>query len=282
MGGKFARSWSLVKASASVLRQDPELLVFPAISGIALLVLTAAFAIPAMGMGAIDTLAASQGEVPARYYVIGFFFYFLQYFVIFFFNAALVGAVMIRLDGGDPTVGDGLRIASSKLVVILCYAFIAATVGMLLRLLQERLGFVGRIVVGLIGIGWNLATYLVVPVLVDREVGPLEAVKQSAQLLKETWGENVIGQAGIGLAFGIIGVGVVIAGAAFLLLAVKTGNVLLIGIAAIALVAGVALTALVQTALAGVYAAALYRFASNGEGSGALDAGVLRAAFAAK
>ena len=29
---------------------------------------------------------------------------------------------MIRLEGGDPTVGDGLRIASSKLGSILGYA----------------------------------------------------------------------------------------------------------------------------------------------------------------
>lgn len=35
---------------------------------------------------------------------------------------AMQGAAMIRLEGGDPTVADGLRTARSKLGVILGYA----------------------------------------------------------------------------------------------------------------------------------------------------------------
>jgi hypothetical protein len=76
--------------------------------------------------------------------VILFLFYLSQYFVIFFFNSALVGAAMIRLDGGDPTVRDGLRIARSRIVQILGYAAIAATVGLILRVIEERAGFIGR------------------------------------------------------------------------------------------------------------------------------------------
>src|SRR5437773_3238791 len=105
---------------------------------------------------------------------------------------------MARLDGGNPTVGDGLAIASSKLTSIAGYTLIAATVGMVLRAIQERVGFLGKIVVGILGAGWSIATYLVVPVLVTRDIGPVEAVKESAMLLRRTWGENLIGQGGIG------------------------------------------------------------------------------------
>ena len=130
-----------------------------------------------------------------------FLFYLVQYFIIFFFNSALVGAAMIRLDGGDPTVRDGLRIASSKIVPIIGYAAIAATVGLILRIIEERAGFIGRWIAGLFGLAFTVATFLTVPILVTRDVGPVEAVKESAVLLKKTWGENIIGNAGMGLVF---------------------------------------------------------------------------------
>ena len=108
-------------------------------------------------------------------------FYLAQYTVIFFCNTALVGAAMIRLDGGDPSVSDGFRIASERIGKIVAYAFISATVGMFFRWLSEK-GLLGRIVAGLIGVTWNIATYLVVPVLVVEDVGPIEAIKRSAAL----------------------------------------------------------------------------------------------------
>ena len=133
---RFSRSWGLIKASAGVLAQDKELLVFPLLSAICALVVAAAFVLPALGLGALDGLG--NGGVPLATYLLAFLFYLAQYFVIFFFNSALVGAAMIRLDGGDPTLRDGLRIAAGKALPILGYAAIAATVGMVLRALQGR------------------------------------------------------------------------------------------------------------------------------------------------
>ena len=111
---RFSRSWGLIKASAGVLSKDKELLVFPLLSGVCTLIVAAAFLLPAFGLGALDGLR--EGGMPVTAYVFAFLFYLVQYFVIFFFNSALVGAAMIRLDGGDPTLSDGLRIASGKLV----------------------------------------------------------------------------------------------------------------------------------------------------------------------
>jgi len=93
-------------------------------------------------------------------------FYVVAYFITLFFNTALVGAAMIRMDGGNPSLGDGLRIAWERKGRIFGYACIAATVGLLLRSLEEKVGWLGRLVVKLIGVGWALATFLVVPVLV--------------------------------------------------------------------------------------------------------------------
>ena len=278
---RMARSWTLVKASASILMKDQSLLVFPLISGIAVVMVMATFILPLGGFDALHQLSGDDGKpMSAAQYAIVFAFYLCQYFVIFFFNTALVGAVMLRLDGKDSTVGDGLRIAASKLYPILGYAFIAATVGMLLRALQERVGFIGQIVVGLVGMGWTLATYLVVPVLAARDVGPYEAVVESARLFKKTWGESVIGQAGLGLAFGLIYLGVAICGLILVFMAVAMHSVPLIVMTGIVAVGALLLTSLVRAALAGIYAAALYRYATDSHGPDGFDPKALEKAFA--
>lgn len=278
---RFSRSWSLIKASAGVLAKDKELLVFPLLSAVCTLIVSAAFVLPALGLGALDGLRAGGG-VSLAVYVLAFLFYLVQYFVIFFFNSALVGAAMIRLDGGDPTLHDVLRIARSKVVPILGYAAIAATVGMVLRAVQERAGIVGRLVSGVLGVAWTLASFLVVPVLVSRDIGPIDAVKESALLLKKTWGENLIGQGGVGLVFGLLFFGLVFAGVLAIVAVATTGKGMLIGLVVALFIGALLLASLVQAALSGIYSAALYRYATGEGASEGFDAQLLGQAFTPK
>lgn len=280
---RVSRSWGLVKASASVLTQDKELLLFPIVSLGAMLVVLACFALPMFGLGVLNGgLHGSSRTVSAGLYLVGFLFYFAHYFVIFFFNAALVGAAMMRLEGKDTSFSDGLRIASSKVGVIAGYALIAATVGVVLRLIQERVGFIGKIIVGLLGVSWTLATYLVVPVLVSKDVGPIDAVKESALLLKKTWGENLIGNLGIGAGFAFIYLGVIACAVALVGLAVMSHSTALIVSMVLVCLVAIAITVLVQAALSGIYEAALYRYATEGEGSSGFDSSALKLAFSPK
>lgn len=274
MFDRLARSWTLVKASAAVLRSDKELLLFPVISGIATLLVAASFAVPVIGLRLFE-----GGEIGPLGAVVGFLFYLCQYFVIFFFNTALVGAAMIRLEGGDPTVADGLRIARSKLGVILGYAAIAATVGLLLKAASERAGAFGKILIGLLGMAWTVGTFLVVPILVTRDVGPIDAVKESMTLLKRTWGENVAGNVGIGLAFGLLTTLVVIASIALVIGAAAIGGGKLALVAIILAVIAIAGVAVIQAALSGVYSAAVYRYAVDGQAPQGFASTELQAAF---
>ena len=273
---RFSRSWALAKASAGVLRSDKELLLFPVISSIAVLLVVATFAIPVIGLRVFE-----NGEMGPLGFVLGFVFYVCQYFVIFFFNTALVGAAMIRLQGGDPTVADGLNIAKSKIVPILGYAAIAATVGIILKAIEERAGFVGRIIIGLLGTAWTIATAMVVPVLVAQDVGPIDAVKESISLLKKTWGENIIGNAGIGLAFGLVSFLVIIVGVVLGVAAFSIEPWLGLTVAVLAVIA-LLIVGVLQAALSGIYSAALYRYAMDGQAPAGFEGGALQLAFKPK
>src|SRR6185437_8830886 len=118
-------------------------------------------------------------------YAAMFVFYFLDYFVIIFFNSALVACVLKQIDGVQPTLGYGLAVARQRLPQILGWALLTSTVGILLRLLEEK--------VGLLGMAWSVTSFLVVPVLVAEDTGPIESYKRSVEMLRRTWGEQIIG-----------------------------------------------------------------------------------------
>lgn len=279
MAGSFSNSFALVKASANVLRLDKELMVFPLMSSVAAILVTASFVVPVFWTGGWQIFA--EGE-QASYlaYALGFLFYLSQYTVVFFFNSALVGAALIRLDGGDPTVSDGLAIASKRMGAIVGYAAIAATVGMILRFISERAGFLGRLGAGLVGMAWNLATFLAVPVLVTKDIGPIDAVKESAALFRRTWGEQVIGNFGMGWAVFLMGLSWTFVSVGLFMAASAVAPQLLIAAVAIAIV-GYLFLALFSAALKGVYTAALYRYAMTGD-VGYFDPQIMGNAFRSK
>ncbi|MDQ3287878.1 MAG: DUF6159 family protein [Pseudomonadota bacterium] len=275
MFDKFSRSWTLVKASAAVLRADRELMLFPVISSMATLVVLATFAAPAfvwrMFANGIDPISLAWALL----------FYFCQYSVIIFFNCALVGAAMIRLQGGDPTLADGMAVARSRIRSILGYAAIAATVGVLLQSLKNQDNFFVRLLGGGLGVAWTLGTFLVVPVMVSQDIGPIDALKKSVSLLRRTWGENAIGTVGLGFFFGLLSFAVVIAGALLAYAALQVSSLLALAVVAI-FVIGLLLLGVYQAALSGVYSAALYRYADDGVVPLGFQGAQLERAFAAK
>jgi len=272
----FGRSWALAKASLSVLRSDKELLLFPFVSFIGLVLVTIGFAIPWFAVGGLNQVETGQMNIVS--WVVLFLYYLVAYAVTFYFQTALVAAAMIRLDGGDPTLGDGFRAASSRLPQIIGYALIAATVGMILRAISERAGLLGQIVIGIVGFAWNLATFLVVPVLVMEKVGPIDAIKRSGSLLRRTWGEQLIGAGGIGIVFGLLFVLVLVVGAILLVAAVQASVVLAVAILGVMLVLA-GLIGLIGSAASGVYTASLYRYATKGDAGTNFDTNVVAGAF---
>jgi hypothetical protein len=153
----------------------------------------------------------------------------------------------------------------------------------ILRAIQERVGFIGRIIVGLVGAGWAVATFLVVPVIVTSDRGATGAISESAALLKRTWGENVAGQVGLGAAFGLVYFGLaggsVILALSILLAASSAAAPALFFLFAVVVVLAFLACMLVHATLSGIYSAVLYRYAAGGSDAPGFGRSVLESAF---
>jgi hypothetical protein len=284
MFARLSNGWQLAKQSFQVLRMDKELLLFPIMSGIACALVLATFAVPLWFSGYFQSLDPEQVDQLKQnplVYVVTFLFYFANYFTIVFFNSALVACAVIRFHGGNPTVGDGLRAASARLPQIFGWALVAASVGMILKAIENRSEKVGALVAGLLGMGWTFVTFFVVPVIVIEKAGPVEAIKRSTSIIRKTWGESLAANFGIG------GITMLLTLPAILLLmlgvAVAGSVNIWLGSALIAVaVVGIVAMSLISSALNAILLAALYLYAANNEVPDAFDAEQLTGAFARK
>lgn len=253
---RLSIGWQLTKVSLGVLRKEKSLVLLPFLS---LLITGAVWAIFFVS---IFFLAAPTDPFGSVLFYVGLaVVYFVTFFVSIYFNAAVMGAAMIRLNGGDPTIADGLKVASENLGRIAGWALLTATVGLILRIISERFGWVGRIVASIAGVAWGIVTYLVVPVLIFEKIGPWAAVKRSGSLLRKTWGEAAGGYLTLG------GIFVLLALPALLLIVLGAifggllGLVIALGIAVVYwLILG-----LVGSAAQSILVTALYRYATTGQ-----------------
>ncbi|HTV43250.1 MAG TPA: DUF6159 family protein [Candidatus Sulfotelmatobacter sp.] len=259
--GKIFRTWSLMSDSWQVLKLDKSLVVLPLISGVCCLLLLASFAIPIVATGAWRPPGHDSETVrQVIYYGTIFAFYAANYFIVVFFNAAIVACAATRMGGGNPTIGDGIRAAASRLPVIAGWALVSATVGLILQIIEDRSDKIGQIVAGLLGMAWTVVTFLVVPILVIENKNPIAALQESTALLKRTWGEQLISNfsfSGIFFllalpALGLIALGFVLGSAVAVFACVGLGVVYLI------------LLSLIQSALQAIFQTALYLYARDG------------------
>ena len=284
MFDKISRSWSLAGQCWNVLKEDPALLVFPLLSSIVLLVLLGSFALPMFAFYHNLQPALADGNTTHTsrllFYITMYAFYFVSYAVMMFFNSALISVALKRLDGESASVSEGLQMALARLPAILGYAAIAATVGTILRSIEERVGFVGRIVIGIIGAGWTIATAMTLPVLIEEDVGPIEAISRSLALLRRNWGENVIGNGGISLGVAVVAIPIFVLGWLLVVCrrcSTRSGASIFLAMALFVLM--MIAIGLVSTTLHAIYTAALYRYATGSKENAGIDGDLLAEAY---
>jgi len=265
--------WQLTKVSLSILRREKGLILLPFLS-----LLTTGVAWILFFLGIFFFVPNPTNPFGSVFFYAGLaVVYFITFFVSIYFNAAVMGAAMIRLNGGDPTISDGLKVANENLRRIAGWALLSATVGLILRAIAERAGIIGRIIAGFAGAAWGVITYLVVPVLIFEKVGPWAAVKRSGSLLRKTWGEAMGGYFSLGAIFLLLA----LPGLLLLLGGVAIGGIvgLLIG-GAVAVVYWLIL-GLLGAAAQSILVTALYRYATTGKLGFGLPEGLLATGTAA-
>ncbi len=265
---KIRRAWTIALMCWNVLKLDKELLVFPLLSILTCGLLAAGTFAPFWMSGEFaaffELIASAEGDpFQVKTLAIGFAIYFVVAFVVIFFNSALVACAKIRFAGGDPTVADGLRASFSRLPQILVWALTTSAVGFFLSKMSEGKGGIAKFVLGLLGAGWAIASFFVIPVLVAEKVGPVTALKKSVSVIRKTWGELVVAE----LGFSVLSVFIVVpaflsAFAAMILF--EFSPVASISIVVLA-VLWVFLTSLVFTTLSTILKTALYLYATEGK-----------------
>jgi len=245
--------------SLRIVRKDKEILLFPFLSALVSILIFASFTVGIIFTADLE----AEGPIELSWVFYAFFaaFYFISFFITTFFNVAVIGCATIRMDGGDPTVRDGFRIAFENIKYILMWTLFAATIGLILRAIQERVGIIGKFIVGALGMAFTIAAYFAVPVFVYEKVGPWKALKRSASIFRKTWGEAIVGNLGLGVVFLLL---------AFLgLLPIVIGLAMMsLSAAIIGLVVAVIywlILGLVFSAAQSVLIAALYRYATTGK-----------------
>jgi membrane-anchored glycerophosphoryl diester phosphodiesterase (GDPDase) len=277
--GRIKRGWRLSKQSWAVVKSDKSLLAFPIISVVAAIVTMIIF----FGGGAAVAVAINSPWGALPLVIIGVY---LLTVVGVFASVALASCATEALEGRDTTVAQGISAARGRMKLIFAWAAVALFVGILISAIQSLLqqvagGVVSAIVGGLAGFAWAVATFFVIPVIAIEGLGPKEALKTSAHVVKERWGEGVVGSSAIGLitffvailpAIAMMVLGFLLAGSS----AVGGGLLIAIGV----LVFVIAL--LFQTTIMAVFRVALYRYATDDEVLGGFDREGLESAFVAK
>jgi len=196
---KLSNGWRLSIDSLKVLKANKQLIIFPILSGLSMVLIIGSFIVVILASAGWD-LDYLGNESTTRHYLFAFLFYLVNYFVVVFFNMALIQCTRDYFNGETPSVKKGLQFSLSRIGAIFTWAVFAATVGLILRTIQENVGALGKIITGLIGIVWGVATFFVVPIIAYENLNPVQAVKRSALLMKEKWGQSL----GAGFSFGLL------------------------------------------------------------------------------
>jgi hypothetical protein len=253
MAGRIERGFRLTKASWAIVKGDPALIWLPVISMICSFVVVVVFGLGIVGIG----LPKDGQSANPLIWVLTFLMYVVLSFVTIYFNAAVIAVAMKRLNGEEATLSDGLAVARQHIGKIFVWALITATVGMIIRTIQERSGLIGRIILGLIGVLWSVITFFVVPVLLFEDLSVVPSIKRSASIFKERWGEQFTGNFTIGIVIFLLMLPVIIIGG------VIAAALPIVGIPL--LLIAICVVAAAGSAVTGVFNAALYRFATTGQ-----------------
>jgi hypothetical protein len=246
----------LLRASLELFRQNGRMIWLPVLSGVASAVAFLAIS----GMVAVPLWRAYG---PSPWAVLYFFPGIMaSTFVGVYFNVALAFAANEQIEGRTIGVRHALGMAWARRRVVFSWAVLSAVVGLVIQVIESRLGVFGRLLGILGGLAWVVASFLVVPVLAFEDVGPIEALKKSSHLIRTTFGTITRGALRFGLLFlgwSLLASAVIVAG---VVVALSGTPVLGVPIAVIGVIGFFVIS--MYLAAAGMYMRTiLYRYATH-------------------
>lgn len=281
--GKIARTRHILYICLDVLLRDKSLILFPMVSGLVGLLIFLSF-LPfwdqsfwkPVADGQLDGLSKVPTMREITEYLKMFLFYFCGYFTATFFNVGLLCCVLRHKRGEEAGFLTGLEDALAHVRQIAGWALISAFVGVVLRIVQQRSNNIFiKLGAGIAGVAFSLLSFLVVPVMVIQNKGPLDALKESGSLFKKTWGEQLVS----GLAFGIFALILMIPAFALIACTIVAETVGM----RIALLAAAGIYIYVfilfMSALESIFRLELYHYAATGKVSDDFDADLFKEAF---
>lgn len=191
--GRGRRAWRLLRASVGVLREDPQLLVFPAVA------MTASLAVGAICFALSVSSFGTPREVRGLIFIASLIAAYPVNFVSLYCGVALATVLAGRLEGEATSPGDGWKAASERTGMIAGWTLLVCTVGALLRTIEQYVPLGGKLAAAVLDLSWSLATMFAVPVLAYENIGPLDTLRRSSQIFRQRWGTQLRGVVGIGI-----------------------------------------------------------------------------------
>jgi hypothetical protein len=254
--------WALTKKSWQVIRSNPGLMRLPVIGGLLGSVLFIVFGGPGLFLLAQESPTTSENVAGGALVVVGVY---LSSFTVIYFNVALAACAQSALKGEQYSIGGGLAVSRSRLGAIAAWAAVSALISIIFSVIRDRGGLAGQIGAAALATIWSLITFLVVPVLAFEGIGPVAAIKRSAGLFRERWGQQITGNIAIGGIAGLFFLLGVVAAVAGGFLIASGGTAGEAGGAALVLV-GVVIAifaAVMAGAMRGVFGVALYNYVAE-------------------
>ncbi len=205
--GRIRTGWRLFKQSMQLLNGNRYLLRYMIMTGVWVFGITAVMVAVYLTFNNVLYKDSSANTPTVLGYILGFIDYVLIYFFINLYAAGLTSNVFDLFRGNRKPYHEYMRIAWSKAGAILMFSIIAATVGMFLQYIAERIRVIGWLIAWLLQTAWSLGTLFVIPIIVSSEKpSGISSIKQSMQFFKETWGENITAKVSINLPLMLINI----------------------------------------------------------------------------
>ena len=224
---KIANGARMTMTSFVVLAENKKAIIFPLIGSIfmVLLVCLWLFLLYAkFGFEVLDRLTheafhqkLTKADNATLAYIIFITVFFFTLTVSFLGNivktithVGLSNYISNKFAKKPATIMESLGLGLSKLWLAIKWACVAVVMQVIINQLKNRQGgFLFDLIASLLGallqLGWFIISFFIVPVFTFEDLGLIESIKHSAQLMTKTFGKTVVAAISFSVISGLVG-----------------------------------------------------------------------------